>query len=147
MVRKSSHRQFLCITSPPQYSPQRPKSRNRRTSNSIQTIYKGLHSPRNSSPPLYWEQEIDGQLRGLALTNFSFLRNLHNSLSRSSERADLDIALMEAANAKRGTKSAGWEADEMFHFIAYVPVNGVLWELDGLRRQPVRLGLYYCISS
>jgi ubiquitin carboxyl-terminal hydrolase L5 len=74
------------------------------------------------------------------LTNFSFLRNLHNSLSRSSERADLDIALMEAANAKRGTKSAEKEGDEMFHFIAYVPVNGVLWELDGLRRQPVRLG-------
>jgi ubiquitin carboxyl-terminal hydrolase L5 len=75
------------------------------------------------------------------LSNFSFLRNLHNSLSRSSERADLDIALMDAAKAKRGAKKRGWEDDEAFHFIAYVPMNGVLWELDGLRRQPVRLGL------
>jgi ubiquitin carboxyl-terminal hydrolase L5 len=74
------------------------------------------------------------------LTNFSFLRNLHNSLSRSSERADLDIALMEAATAKRGRKKARYEIDESFHFIAYVPVDGVLWELDGLRKQPVRLG-------
>jgi ubiquitin carboxyl-terminal hydrolase L5 len=74
------------------------------------------------------------------LTNFSFLRNLHNSLSRPSERADLDIALMEAATKKRGSKKARYEIDETFHFIAYVPVDGVLWELDGLRRQPVRLG-------
>ena len=54
---------------------------------------------------------------------------------------------MDAATAKRGTKSVVSEAEEMFHFIAYVPVNGVLWELDGLRRQPVRLGLYYSIFN
>ena len=77
----------------------------------------------------------------VAATNFSFLRNLHNSLARRSERADLDIALMDAAKAKRGTKGKGSEQEETFHFIAYVPVNGVLWELDGLRRQPVRLGI------
>jgi hypothetical protein len=47
---------------------------------------------------------------------------------------------MDAANSKRTAKGGGWEEDEAFHFIAYVPVNGVLWELDGLRRQPVRLG-------
>jgi ubiquitin carboxyl-terminal hydrolase L5 len=45
---------------------------------------------------------------------------------------------MHAANSKRGVKSS--ESAETFHFIAYVPVRGVLWELDGLRRQPVRLG-------
>ena len=74
------------------------------------------------------------------MTNFSFLRNLHNSLSRASERAALDIALMDAAKSKQRAKGDNSGEDESFHFIAYVPLNGVLWELDGLRRQPVRLG-------
>lgn len=31
--------------------------------------------------------------------------------------------------------------DELgFHFIAYVPVKGEVWRLDGLQRQPVNLG-------
>ena len=47
---------------------------------------------------------------------------------------------MDAAKSKRKGRGCG-ENDEAFHFIAYVPVNGVLWELDGLRRQPVRLGI------
>lgn len=80
-------------------------------------------------------------MKGLALTNFAFLRNLHNSLSRASERADLDIALMDAAKSKR--KGRNDDSEETFHFIAYVPVDGMLWELDGLRRQPVRLGTAY----
>jgi hypothetical protein len=45
---------------------------------------------------------------------------------------------MDMAESNRGTKAS--ESEETFHFIAYVSVNGVLWELDGLRRQPVRLG-------
>lgn len=32
-----------------------------------------------------------------------------------------------------------------FHFIAYVPINGVVWRLDGMQRQPVNLGM--CLSS
>jgi ubiquitin carboxyl-terminal hydrolase L5 len=49
---------------------------------------------------------------------------------------------MEAAQKKGrgGGGKKGEENDDGFHFIAYVPVNGVLWELDGLRRQPVKLG-------
>ena len=48
---------------------------------------------------------------------------------------------MEAAGKKgRGGKKKGEESDDGFHFIAYVPVNGILWELDGLRRQPLKLG-------
>jgi len=104
------------------------------------------------SPPvrLCLNDVADVELRGLALTNFSFLRNLHNSLSRSSERADLDIDLMEAAGKKgrgSGAKKKNNDDEEQFHFIAYVPVNDVLWELDGLRRQPVKLGyIIFCQS-
>ena len=30
--------------------------------------------------------------------------------------------------------------DAAFHFIAFVPIDGEVWGLDGLNRQPVRLG-------
>jgi ubiquitin carboxyl-terminal hydrolase L5 len=32
------------------------------------------------------------------------------------------------------------ENEPGFHFIAYVPINGEVWKLDGLRRQPDNLG-------
>jgi len=32
------------------------------------------------------------------------------------------------------------EEEPGFHFIAYVPINGSVWRLDGLQRQPVNLG-------
>lgn len=51
----------------------------------------------------------------------------------------MDAAKSKSKKERKG--GGGWENDEAFHFIAYVPVNGILWELDGLRRQPVRLGL------
>ena len=32
------------------------------------------------------------------------------------------------------------EEEPGFHFIAYVPINGSVWKLDGLQRHPVNLG-------
>lgn len=32
------------------------------------------------------------------------------------------------------------DADGAFHFIAYVPIYGEVWKLDGLDRQPQNLG-------
>lgn len=28
----------------------------------------------------------------------------------------------------------------MFHYVSYVPVSGYIWELDGLKRGPGRIG-------
>jgi ubiquitin carboxyl-terminal hydrolase L5 len=58
---------------------------------------------------------------------------------------DVDINLADLASKKTRSSSAGdyddddesWE--EAFHFIAYVHVGDALWELDGLKRQPVKL--------
>jgi ubiquitin carboxyl-terminal hydrolase L5 len=32
------------------------------------------------------------------------------------------------------------EEESGYHFIAYVPINGVVWRLDGLQRQPINIG-------
>ena len=45
-----------------------------------------------------------------------------------------------AAKKKKEVKSADDESDAGFHFIAFVPINGHVWKLDGLERQPQRLG-------
>jgi hypothetical protein len=56
-----------------------------------------------------------------------------------------------AKNSKRkntnATKKKKIEEDEPgYHYIAYVPVNGVVWKLDGLRRQPVNIGISWSDS-
>lgn len=33
------------------------------------------------------------------------------------------------------------EEEPGFHFIAYVPINDLVWRLDGMQRQPVNLGI------
>lgn len=52
---------------------------------------------------------------------------------------DSDIGILEASRRKKSTGEE--EEEESFHFIAYVPIGSSLWELDGLKRQPVRLGI------
>lgn len=53
---------------------------------------------------------------------------------------DSDVNLADYA-ARRGRAESidEEEDDEAYHFIAYVHVGDALWELDGLKRQPVKL--------
>ncbi|KAM5356407.1 hypothetical protein ACJ41O_003053 [Fusarium nematophilum] len=67
------------------------------------------------------------EFRGEALSNSDLIREVHNSFARSSPFVD-------------ETQKQGGEAEDAFHFIAYTPVNGTLYELDGLQPAPISHG-------
>lgn len=66
------------------------------------------------------------EFRGEALSNSDLIREVHNSFARSSPFAD-------------ETQKTG-ESEDVFHFIAYTPINGKLYELDGLQPAPISHG-------
>lgn len=71
--------------------------------------------------------ELPPEFRGEALSNSDLIREVHNSFARSSPFAD-------------ETQQRSSESEDVFHFIAYTPINGTLYELDGLQPAPISHG-------
>jgi len=71
-------------------------------------------------------QHFDPTMKGLALSNSNTIKEVHNSFSRQ-QMFDFD-----------GQKAQ--KDDDVFHFISYVPIDGHLYELDGLKSRPINLG-------
>ncbi|RCI13730.1 hypothetical protein L249_8175 [Ophiocordyceps polyrhachis-furcata BCC 54312] len=69
---------------------------------------------------------LPAEFRGEALSNSDLIRDVHNGFARSSPFVD-------------ETQKTG-EAEDAFHFIAYLPANGTLYELDGLQPAPISHG-------
>ena len=67
------------------------------------------------------------EFRGEALSNSELIRDVHNSFARSSPFVD-------------ETQRQSDESEDAFHFIAYTPIGGTLYELDGLQPAPISHG-------
>uniref|UniRef100_A0A8D8RGN3 Ubiquitin carboxyl-terminal hydrolase n=1 Tax=Cacopsylla melanoneura TaxID=428564 RepID=A0A8D8RGN3_9HEMI len=70
--------------------------------------------------------------KGWAIGNTPELAKAHNSHANASARRKLD---------KNNSISSGrYYTGEAFHFVSYVPINGHLFELDGLKPYPIDHG-------
>jgi ubiquitin carboxyl-terminal hydrolase L5 len=76
--------------------------------------------------------EFPPHLRGVAISSSAELRAAHNSFRPSADSfLSADQYFDHKARDKQG---------EAFHFVAYVPVLGTVYELDGLQQGPIVVG-------
>lgn len=68
------------------------------------------------------------EFRGEALSNSDLIREVHNSFARSNPFVDETV------------RDPNAESEDAFHFVAYTPIGGTLYELDGLQPAPIAHG-------
>jgi len=70
-------------------------------------------------------KDFPAEVKGLAIGNQALIKKVHNSFARPEPFSiEKDHSLPQ---------------EDAFHFIAYVPVNGTVYELDGLKKGPIAL--------
>ena len=72
-------------------------------------------------------KDMDGETAGSCLASHEGVRMAHNSFVRPE-------AFSIEEDPRRG------KSDDAFHFVAYVPKNGRVYELDGLSARPIVVG-------
>jgi ubiquitin carboxyl-terminal hydrolase L5 len=90
-------------------------------------------------------------LRGEAFASFQFVKRIHNSFAKKMDMLEDDTHLsnkvMRSKTAgRRGSKDTNTSdesiEDNAHHFIAFVPIDGHVWKLDGMDYQPADVGAY-----
>ena len=71
-------------------------------------------------------QSFDPMTKGLTLSNSDPIKQVHNSFSRQQ------MFEFDEQSARKD--------DDVFHFIGYLPIDGRLYELDGLKDGPIDHG-------
>ena len=71
---------------------------------------------------------LDPMSRGDVIGNTEEIRIAHNMFSRPE-------SFMPDDKPTRGAKS-----EDVYHFISYIPFNGTVYELDGLKHGPISIG-------
>jgi len=74
-------------------------------------------------------EPLPSDIRGLAMQNSGVLRSVHNSFARPDP--------FEAFGEKPQKDD---DDDDAFHFIGYVPIGDTVYELDGLKAGPIKIG-------
>ncbi|KAI0397498.1 cysteine proteinase [Xylariaceae sp. FL0594] len=93
--------------------------------------------------------------RGHALNTHDFIRAIHNSVARRNDLLSEDLLLQnkyeDSFHKKKPTKRKRVASkpskkedreSSTYHYIAFVPLDGQVWELDGLEAKPLCLGEY-----
>ena len=73
-------------------------------------------------------KEFPPNLKGVAISSSEEIKKIHNSFSRQDSFLQEGKTIVPTGN------------EEAFHFVAYVPVNGTVYELDGLQKGPIVVG-------
>lgn len=76
-------------------------------------------------------RDFPPDLKGLAISNCQKIRDTHNSFARA------EPFIVGDSSSVGGSTAA---ASDAYHFIAYLPIKGRAFELDGLKDAPVCLG-------
>ena len=78
----------------------------------------------------------DSETKGLAIGNCPQLAAAHNAHAIPRARRRLEKQNNSIPTVVTGSRYTG----EAFHFVSYVPINGRLYELDGLKPYPIDHG-------
>ncbi|KAI8096844.1 ubiquitin carboxyl-terminal hydrolase [Halteromyces radiatus] len=77
--------------------------------------------------------------KGLAIAGHNLLRTTHNTFGNYESRLDaLQYPRYDDIKPTKKGKRSEME-DERYHYIAFVPANGFIWELDGYNKTPVKI--------